>query len=308
MASKDYLSLCKKAQEKKLKIAKKQEQQIKQIYQELYTETSKKISKLNPKSLQHRYLESIKKVYENEIRKANVKVKNSIKNNISDSANIANNIQLDFFNKINFKYELNMKDTFKGMFGSIPKGAMEEILFGKVYKDRQGLSERIWKDTKAFDKDINYIISKALADKRSSIEIAKDLEKYVSNKKPTNWSSCYPNSRKAVDYNAQRLARTFNHHAFQLAQIRSCAKNPFVEGIQWLSSNSDRVCDLCKDRDGVIFPKNQVPLDHPMGMCTTIPVVEKSLDTIGQELRKWVDGNSNSMLDNWFEKYGEEFV
>lgn len=311
MASSDYLWLCKRAQDEKIKLSKKQEQQIKDIYKELYIETSKKISKLDPKSLKHRYLEEVKKTYEEAIRKYNSKIKNIIKGNINKSSSIANDVQLNFFEKINEKYSLEMKDTFKKMFGKVPEEAVKEILFGRAYKDRQGLSERIWKDTRAFDKDIDYIISKGIADKKSLIDIAKDLEKYVktSAKRDSDWSICYPNCRQKVDYNAQRLARTAVNHAFQQAQIRSCKKNPYVEGIQWLTSNShSRTCDLCKDRDGVIYRVNDVPLDHPNGLCTTIPVIEKSLDSIGQELRDWIDGSNNSMLDNWLNEYGEEFI
>lgn len=311
MASGDYLWLCQRAQDEKLKLSKKQEQQIKDIYKELYIETSKKISRLDPNSLKHRYLEEVKKTYEETIRKYNSKIKNTIKDNINKSSSIANDVQLNFFEKINEKYSLEMKDTFKKMFGKVPEEAAKEILFGRAYKDKQGLSERIWKDTRAFDKDIDYIISKGIADKKSLIDIAKDLEKYVktSAKRDSDWSSCYPNCRQKVDYNAQRLARTAVNHAFQQAQIRSCKKNPYVEGIQWLTSNShSRTCDLCKDRDGVIYRVNDVPLDHPNGLCTTIPVIEKSLDSIGQELRDWIDGANNSMLDNWFNEYGEEFI
>ena len=43
-------------------------------------------------------------------------------------------------------------------------------------------------------------------------------------------------------------------------------------------------------------------------MCTTIPVLEKELDQIGEELKAWIEGESNSKLDNWFNKYGSEFM
>ena len=55
MACKEYLELCNKAQKKKLKLMKKQEKQIVEIYKELYLETSKKINSLDPNSLGTRY-------------------------------------------------------------------------------------------------------------------------------------------------------------------------------------------------------------------------------------------------------------
>ncbi len=245
MASKDYLRLCEEAQNKKLKLAKKQDKQIKQIYNDMYLKVSRELKKVNPNTLSERYLEELKNELEKEIRTIHSQVGKIIKNNIKKSSELANDVQLDFFMSINDKYDLNMKDTFSSMFSKIPKAAMDEILFGKVYKDRKGLSERIWQYTKKFDKDI---------------------ELYVNPKasKPWDWSNVYPNASKSVDYNAQRLARTAVNHAFQQAQKRSCEKNPYVEGIRWISSNiHGRTCPICSDRDGEVFMVKDLPLDHP---------------------------------------------
>lgn len=311
MASKDYLKLCEEAQRKKLKLAKKQEKQIKQIYNDMYLNVSKKLSKVNPNTLSERYLEELKKELEKDIRTIHRQVGEIIKNNIEKSSELANNVQLDFFMSINSQYSLNMKDTFSSMFSKIPKAAMNEILFGKAYKDRRGLSERIWEYTKKFNKDIDYIIEEGIANKKSTYEIAKDLEKYVNPdaNKDWSWSKVYPNSSKRVDYNAQRLARTAVNHAFQQAQKRSCEKNPYVEGIRWISANSHgRTCELCMERDNQIFKINEVPLDHPNGLCTTVPEIPMSLEEIGTELRAWVDGEKNIKLDKWFKDYGEDFL
>lgn len=310
MASKDYLRLCEEAQKKKLKLAKKQEQQIKQIYNDMYKNLSKKLNKVNPGSLTERYLEELQKELAKEIKNINKKVEKVIKNNIEKSSELANNVQLDFFMSINDKYSLDLGPTFSSMFSNIPKAAMDEILFGTAYKDRKGLSERIWQYTKKFDKDIDYIIAEGIANKKSTYEIAKDLEKYVNPKasKPWDWGKVYPNSSKKIDYNAQRLARTAVNHAFQQAQKRSCEKNPYVTGIKWLTSNSHRTCELCNNRNGTIYKVNEVPLDHPNGLCTTVPEIPMSLEEIGTELRVWIDGESNSKLDKWFEEYGEDFL
>ena len=310
MASKDYLKLCEEAQKKKLKLMKKQEKQIKEIYNDMYLKVSKKLSKVNPNTLSERYLQELKKVLEKEIKTSNKQVKEVIKDNIEKSSKLANDTQLDFFMSINNKYNLNMEDTFSSMFSKIPKDAMNEILSGKAYKDRAGLSERIWASTKKMDKDINYIIAEGIASKKSTYEIAKDLEKYVNPNaaKEWEWSKVYPNANKVIDYNAQRLARTSIQHAFQQAQKRSCKKNPYVEYIKWLSSNTSRTCELCNSRDNQLFKIDDVPLDHPNGLCTTIPQIDKSFDKIGEELRNWIDGEENKKLDKWFKKYGKEFI
>ena len=311
MASKDYLKLCEEAQRQKLKLAKKQEKQIKEIYNDMYLKLSKKLSKVNPNTLSERYLEELKKVLEEEIRLSNNQVKKLIKKNMEKSSELANNVQLDFFMSINDKYDLNMKDTFSSMFSKIPKDAMNEILFGKAYKDRKGLSERIWEHTKRFNKDIDYVIAEGIANKKSTYDIAKDLEKYVNPDaaKDWDWKKVYPNTGKKVDYNAQRLARTSINHAFQQAQKRSCEKNPYVEGIRWISANvHGRTCELCRERDNQLFSIKDVPLDHPNGLCTTVPEIPMNLEDIGAELRAWVDGESNNKLDKWFSEYGEDFI
>ena len=310
MASKDYLKLVEKSQNKKLKLARQQEKQIKEIYQNIYLKTSSKLEKANLNDLSVRYLESVREVIKDEIRLSQRKVKKIIKNNMLKASSLGTNTQLDFFMQINSKYELNLEDSFKSMFSSISKDAINEILFGKVYKGRMGLDERIWSCTKKFEKDIDYIIAEGIASKKSAYELAKDLEIYLNPdaRKDWDWSKVYPSASKKVDYNAQRLARTSVNHAYQQAQKRSCMKNPYIEGIEWLSSNSHRTCELCNSRNGQIFKVNEVPLDHPNGMCTTIPVISKSLEDIGEELNSWINGASNPKLDKWLGENIEEFI
>ena len=251
MACKEYLELCNKAQKKKLKLMKKQEKQIVEIYKELYLETSKKINSLDPNSLGTRYAKAMKNIFEQEIRKANIKVKKLILKNVETSSSLSNNVQLDFFNMLNEKYELNMENTFISMFGSINKDAVKEIVFGGAYKDRKGLSERIWQDTRKKTKDIEDIIVKGLSNKTSAKDLAKELLDYINP------------SINNPGYCSKRLARTVINHAFQMAQKRSCANNPFVEGIEWRTGNHNRTCELCKSREGVVYDVKNLPLDHP---------------------------------------------
>ena len=251
MACKEYLELCNKAQKKKLKLMKKQEKQIVEIYKELYLETSKKINSLDPNSLGTRYAKVMKDIFEQEIRKANRKVNKLVKANAETSSELANDVQLDFFDLINERYNLNMENTFISMFGSVNKDAVKEIVFGGAYKDRKGLSERIWQDTRKKTKDIEDIIVKGLSNKTSAKDLAKELLDYINP------------SINNPGYCSKRLARTVINHAFQMAQKRSCANNPFVEGIEWRTGNHNRTCELCKSREGVVYDVKNLPLDHP---------------------------------------------
>lgn len=203
-------------------------------------------------------------------------------------------------------------EHFSTMFSVVQKGIIEDILSGNLYKDRLTLSQRIWNHSGGFEKDIQYIINQAILEKKSAIELAKDLEEYVRvpAKRPTTWGSSYPNLRnKAVDYNAQRLARTSINHAYQTASIKSSNINPFVEGIEWRSAlQHGRTCDLCRERHGHIYPKDDVPLDHANGLCTMLPYIPKDLDSVAEELRGWIDGANNPKLDEWYEEYGNYFA
>lgn len=310
MASKDYLKLVEESQKKKIRLVKKQKKEILKIYNEIYLKVSKKISKANPNSLSKRYLEELREEIKSEFRVSQKKINTVVKKNMLEASSLGSNTQLDFFMEINNQYDLGLEPTFRGMFAKIPKKAMNEIVFGKAYKDRAGLSERIWAYTKYFDKDIDYIIAEGVANKKSTYEIAKDLEKYVNPEasKDWEWSKVYPHTNKVVDYNAQRLARTSIQHAFQQAQKRSCKKNPYVEKIRWLSSNSSRTCELCNSRNNQLFSVNDVPLDHPNGLCATIPEITMSYEEIGKELKAWVNGEANAKLDKWFKKHGKEFI
>lgn len=310
MASKDYLKLVEESQRKKIRLVKKQKKEISKIYNDIYLKVSKKISKTNPNSLSKRYLEELREEIKSEFRASQKKINTVVKKNMLEASSLGSNTQLDFFMEINNQYNLGLELTFRGMFAKIPKKSMNEIIFGKAYKDRAGLSERIWAYTKCFDKDIDYIIAEGIANKKSIYEVAKDLEIYVNPnaKKEWDWCKVYPKTNKKIDYNAQRLARTSINHAYQMAQKRSCKKNPYIEGIQWLSSNSHRTCDLCNSRNGQIYTVNNLPLDHPNGLCTTVPVINMSFDEIGEELRSWVDGKENEKLDKWLGKYGSEFI
>src|SRR5690606_26010367 len=155
-----------------------------------------------------------------------------------------------------------------------------------------------------FEKDIQYTINQAILQKKTAIELASDLEKFVKDpaKRGSNWWKAYPHLKnKQVDYNAMRLARTSINHAYQTASIQSSNMNPFVEGIEWRSALiHGRTCEVCMERHGKIYPIDDVPLDHPNGLCTMIPYIPKSLDEVAAELRNWIDGSTNQKLDIWY--------
>lgn len=310
MNKSEYEKLCLEANKKKLRLTNKLQREIKDMYKQIYLNTSKKLSKVQKDSLSERYMQSVLKSLQMDILTISKSINKRISKDLIEIANLANETQLNMLLHVNKSFSLELADTFTDMFAKVPQAAVNEIMAGKLYKDRLGLSKRIWACTKKFEKDIDYILAQGIAEKKPIHEIAKDLEVYLNpnSVKSLKWVNTYPRASIQVDYRAQRLARTAINQTFQQAQKRSCQRNPFVSGIKWLTSNSHSTCELCMSRNGVIYSVNNLPLDHPNGKCTTIPVLEKELDQIGEELRNWIDGEPNKKLDKWFKKYGSEFM
>ena len=141
-----------------------------------------------------------------------------------------------------------------------------------------------------------------VAANKSAYEIAKDLEQYVNPnaKKEWDWSKVYPGTTKKVDYNAQRLARTMVSHAYQQSLLATTKHNPFVTGYRWRSAHVSRTCELCNERDGQVYSADDLPLDHPNGMCTFLVELSGSLTDVADRLGNWVNGAEDPELDNWY--------
>lgn len=206
-------------------------------------------------------------------------------------------------NKFNGKIGL----TIEGAYSRVPTDIVEVLVSGKLYGDDWSLSKAIWADIKKTQKDINTVVAEGLALNKSSYDIAKDLEKYVdpTAKKPWDWSKVYPGTKKRVDYNAQRLARTMIGHAYQQSVAATTENNPFIDGILWISGHTRTTCEICEERHGKVFPADKLPLDHPNGKCSFAPQVDRSMDDIADELADWVNGKPNKGMDKWFSQMGE---
>lgn len=188
-----------------------------------------------------------------------------------------------------------------GAYSHVPDDIVTSIATGQVYKGNWSLNGAIWHNVSKHQSDINKIIAAGVAENKSVYDIAKDLEKYVNPaaKKPWDWSRVYPHTNKKIDYNAQRLARTMISHAYQQSLERVCKDNPFVTGYIWQAAHSPRVCPLCKERDGQFFKKEELPLDHPNGMCTFLAAIPDDMNTIANRLADWVDGSRDPAIDRW---------
>ncbi len=294
----NYLELVANAQKKRLQITRDQKKQIADLFCQSAKDFEREAGKKNEKSLTYRWLKDYAKSLRREGKKLFQEIGDITSANIQGASEAVTAAEQRFYTKL---CPL-LSERFSDVFSTVPKEMVEELMSGGIYKDFAGLSERIWDYQRKYDWDIQTIINRGIVQQKPAYDLAKDLELYLrpDAKKPWNWGVVYPGVNRQVDYSAQRLARTAVTHAYQLSLQRATRDNPFVEGYRWHSSNSGRVCPLCRERDGQVFEKDSLPLDHPNGMCVVTAEIPKSYEEIGRELGDWAAGKSdNPELDNW---------
>jgi len=277
----------KDAEEARDAIMKSQKKRIEKFYRDAAKEVAEKA-----KSLKHRtnnssqmrivYLKQLEEQLEAEITKISAELTNITKNGMRDVSKAVVNNTLSNLDKLGIKTV--------GLLSRVPDDVVRSIATGNVYKTGWSLSQRIWGIQQKTMQDIHTVVANGIAQNKSAYDIAKDLEKYVNPKaaKQWDWSKVYPNTNKKIDYNAQRLARTLTQHAFQQSTERTNNPNPFVTGYECHSALiHGRTCSQCEERDGTVYPKGEVPMDHPQGLCTILPVIEQSLTSVAIQIADW---------------------
>ena len=294
------------------KLTAQQQRQIRKLYEQSAEHVRDWSSSLEGREnissvLRREYLTQLERDLNEEISKIGSSIEKSIKLSMMATAQAV----VKDVNSILRSWGLD----FRTAYSFVPGDIVQAVATGRIYGGNWSLSKTIWGHNKKIHQDIHTIIAQGIAENKSSYEIAKDLEKYVSPSaaKPWNWNKVYPNTNKIVDYNAQRLARTMVGHAYQQSFVQTTQSNPFFEGYHWLTANNHRVCPLCKGyaedihADGLpagVFPKDNLPIDHPNGQCTLSVYMTKTTDEIVDSLKRWAHGEENEGLDDFAESLG----
>lgn len=282
---------------KRTQLTKKQSKDIIQIYKKASHTAKKQAEKLKGKDFNEKrkkqYLNKLQKQLEKELEKATAELEISTNESIKSVINNTIAATSDFLGKVGINVI--------GIYSTVPDEVIEKIVKGSVYKGNWSLSKRIWGNVQKVHDDIRKVIATGIAQQKSTYDIAKDIEKYVSPsvKKTWKWSKVYPGTNKKVDYSAQRLARTLPQHAYQQSLVLTTQKNPFIKGIKWNISNSDRVCPICKARNGKIYTPNTLPLDHPNGICYFTIIMTNNMSQISNRLANWANGNQDKLIDEY---------
>lgn len=191
-------------------------------------------------------------------------------------------------------------------FNYVPDSIVRKLVTGQIYDSGWSLSSRIWGSNEDTLKDIYQIMAGGMAKNQSIYEIAKSLEQYVRPGAAKQWNLTAPDGRKIfpkkVDYNAQRLARTLVQHSYQQSFVEVTENNPFVLRYIW-EANGSRVCPICMDRDGQSFKKDELPMDHPNGMCTMVPDID---DEMTDKIADWYNSPDGTFpeIDEFAKSFG----
>lgn len=290
------------AEEQRLKITQEQQEYIRDLYRQASAEVGKlaeQAPRVPSDALRQQYLHTLQGQIDEQLRDIESQLNGAIRSSMTDT------VKATVTDAKAFLKENGL--PIKGAYSHVPAGIVRSVASGQLYSGNWTLSRALWLNTAETQHDVQSVIAQGIIQNKSAFDIAKDLEKYVNPdaRKDWDWSKVYPGTKKVVDYNAQRLARTMVSHAYQQAFVRTTRKNPFVSKYKWEASNSGRVCEICEERDGKLFDKDELPLDHPNGMCTFTAVMD-DLDKIGERLGDWAAGKPDPELDKWAEDlYGK---
>ena len=280
----------------RVELTKQQQKEIEDLYRRVAKNIAKeaeKIPRTTSDAMRQQYLKKLQRQVDDQLEKLGEEIQGTITHNMALTAQAMVSANQQVLGSVGLYIQ--------GAFSHVPDDVVRSVATGQLYKGSWSLSKAIWGTTKKTQKDINTIIAEGIARNKSAYAIAKDLEKYVnpSARKPWDWAKVYPGTSKKVDYNAQRLARTAVSHAYQQSFVRTTQKNPFVTKYKWLGSNSHRICPICADRDGKLFEKDELPLDHPNGMCTFVAVMDESMVDMADRIADWALGKPDPELDDY---------
>lgn len=289
--------ILKSATEARNEITKKQYKEIAQLYKDWSKEVgqlaeSYRVYAGEISILENMRLKHLEKQLEEMSKTVSQEIENKIKRNIylvSDAVISANNEWLKELGLI--------KNSAEIVLSNVPNEIVEKLTTGKIYKSGWSLSQRIWSDNNALLKDVYTIVAKGVAQNTSIYAIAKELESYVNPSMRKQWNYINRDGaiiyKRQVDFCAQRLARTLVQHSYQQSVVEATEKNPFVKYYIW-RANGSRVCPLCKSMDGNRYKKDELPLDHPQGMCTIDLDID---DNINDKLVKWFNSPHGTYQD-----------
>lgn len=309
----------------------REQKRIRRLYSDLYQEVQKQINSFGSDDFRTQNLLILQRNINSRLSQLSNAIQNGIISDIETTSIAVVEDCRAFLKSCGYK-----NSDIHDAFNYVPSQIVENIYTGNVYQNGWTLSKALWSAEQQNRGRIDTIISKGTAQGKSAYEVAKDLEKFVkpeakkesrkilfqkykrdaygrvmrdSNGKPiintlSKKDTFYFGS---VDYNAQRLARTLISHAYQQSFRQVNEHDPFVKAYVWHSAGlHGRTCDICLERDGKLFKKDELPEDHPNGMCTYEAYIPDSMEQIADKIADWYESPLGTFPE--LDRYALDFV
>lgn len=269
--SKNKDLIFKDAWEARDQITKRQEREIRKLYNKWAREVREQANHMSkigtPQSAnQSRELAQLYYQLRSASKQLTAEINTSIKGNIVYMANAVTNCNKRWLHSLGFT-----STSIDTKFSLVKDMVIRNIITGNVYTTGYSLSSRLWDIESNTMKDIYSIVAKGIAQNMSIYDIAKMLEKYIRPDMRVPYTMGV--HQQVTDYSAQRLARTLIQHAYQQTLVALTKDNPFVNGYIW-HADGPHSCELCEERDGQFYSAEDLPLDHPNGMCSMEPSID----------------------------------
>lgn len=171
---------------------------------------------------------------------------------------------------------------------------LRDIVFKRRHQDGHQLSDRIWNLAAISEREILGRVNAAISQGISAMDLSRSVRDFLLKPGPAWTTGIKPSvtGRGSLAYNALRLARTEINQGYRQAHKLQAMNSPLVVGIKWNLSASHptnwpasaeymgypEICDYYAkdDHHGLgpgVFPKGNVPDDHPNGMCYNTDVL-----------------------------------
>lgn len=165
---------------------------------------------------------------------------------------------------------------------------LRDVVFKRRHKDGHQLADRIWNLAAISEREILGRVNAAISQGVPAVELSRSVRDFLLKPGPAWTTGIKPSvtGRGSLAYNALRLARTELNQGYRQAHKLQAMNSPLVVGIKWNLSASHptdwpasaeymgypEICDYRAkhDHSGLgpgVFPKDNVPDDHPQGMC-----------------------------------------
>lgn len=232
-------------------------------------------------------------------------IEDSITFRMRQAVEVARDGNLDGAIQMFDQIDRQFSDQLPILFQRIPDDATRSAL-SRIFDDGKLFSDRIWDLQQFSHNEISKTVAEGVFKGTSHTELMKELEPFLKMEDgefkafQRTWNETHDDVWKAdwktrgrLKYNLQRLSRTEINNAHREGQVYSARNSPWVKGLKWNLSASHPKPDICdqwatQNKFGMgpgIYPVDDVPLDHPNGLCyiTNVLISQEEINNLVRE-------------------------